>query len=96
MLELFPKDVRMKHLSDFVRKADSWFDVFNSHSITNKLKSHKSAYGQDLDNQNRIIEEFTAAVRSLRVGDRQSYILQVLKQYQNFLKFGKVRVSWAK
>ena len=83
MLELFPKDVRMKHLSDFVRKADSWFDVFNSHSITNKLKSHKSAYGQDLDNQNRIIEEFTAAVRSLRVGDRQSYISQVLKQYQN-------------
>ena len=58
LIELFPRDMKMKRLSDFVRKVDAWFDVFNSHIKTNKLKSHKSAFGEDLDNQLNILDEF--------------------------------------
>ena len=49
IIELFPRDMKMKRLSDFARKCDSWFDAFNSHIKINKLKSHKSAFGVDLD-----------------------------------------------
>ena len=66
LIHLFPNNPLMLECAKFIRKADGWFDVFNSNQKYD-IKDEKCAYEIHLDHQTQVIQEFANEVANLKV-----------------------------
>lgn len=65
-----------KEIADIIKLFNDWFDVFNSQ---NKYGQHRgvNAYGINLNEQNKTINNMTQFIKEMRVGQKS-----VLMQFQ--------------
>ena len=84
MRRLYPGNVPMMRLSDFVKKANQWFDILNSTNLSH-INPWKCAYGVSYDDQKKALLEFKQYVLDTEVMNPQNDTTNYIGKKKSFL-----------